>query len=111
MRTVSQMADTSPDNPISRELRAWRVAPRRNPTFRSETWARIEAHRADLAVGWGHYLRRHGVAWVAVFVLTAIGAGWSGHAVGRQRNERDRDAILASYVAAIDVRAALETRP
>lgn len=105
------MSDQPTHDPLSRELRTWRVAPRRNPNFRTETWARIEAHRRDLELGWGTYLRRHGAAWLTVFLFVAIGAGWGGHAVGAHRNNDAREAILTTYVAAIDVKAALADRP
>lgn len=99
------MAEPNSRDSLSRALQTWRVAPRRNPNFRAETWARIESRRGSADVGWLVYLRRHGAAWALALAVSAGAAGFGGHWAGERRNERDRDAILAMYVTAIDARA------
>lgn len=99
------MAERNPQDSLSRTLQSWRVAPRRNPNFRTETWARIDSQRGASDVGWLVYLRRHVAGWALALAVTATAAGFGGHWAGAARNERDRDAILAMYVTAIDARA------
>ncbi|MBK8475565.1 MAG: hypothetical protein IPL39_04440 [Opitutaceae bacterium] len=86
-------------------LRAWQVSPPLDPGFRSAIWAGIEQAGTWADLTWAGYLRHHLVAWVLVLGFVAGGAGWLGRSAGAHHSADDRELVLASYVAAIDVRA------
>jgi hypothetical protein len=86
-------------------LRTWRVTPPINPNFRAETWDRIETVRRDRVAGWLGYLRFHAASCAIVFAAAVAVAGLAGNLAGRAHNALERDAMLATYVTAIDARA------
>ena len=96
------MNSSEKDPSLSRVLADWRVEPERNPQFRAEVWARIEA--AEAAPSWSDYARGH-AAWVAgVFALAAVVGAFSGREEARARREVDRAAVAAAYVHSLDAR-------
>ncbi|AKC82241.1 hypothetical protein IMCC26134_04655 [Verrucomicrobia bacterium IMCC26134] len=77
------------------------VKPVRNPAFRTEVWARIESRR-QLPATWAAWLRLHlagfSLAAAASVILAAGAGGWAATA----RVGREREAMVARYVASID---------
>jgi hypothetical protein len=96
-----------PDNDSSLRpaLLAWQVSPPADPGFRSAILARIEEAREWADLTWAGYLGRHPLAWVLALGAVAAGAGALGLGAGARHSAADRERVLASYVAAIDVRA------
>jgi len=89
---------------LARTLRTWRVTPPSDPGFRGATWTRIEAAQA-MAPAWSGYVRRHAGAWSLALAGSLAVAGFTGRALGREHTAAERDAILTTYVTAIDARA------
>lgn len=90
------------DSPLSRLLAEWRLAPDRNPRFRADVWARIDAARPARA--WSDYARLH-VAWVAGVLALAVAVGaLTGREEARARANADRAAMAAAYVHSLDAR-------
>jgi len=90
-----------PDS-ISRALADWRVAPRRNPQFRAEVWARIAAARR--APSWSGYLRAHGALVAGALVVAVVLGAWRGREEARERDAMARAALVADYVHGLDAR-------
>ncbi|MBW8780671.1 MAG: hypothetical protein JF599_02115 [Verrucomicrobia bacterium] len=92
-----------PDDKSLRDLlrEQWTVAPVRNPGFRAEVWARIEAARRTPAT-WGAWLRLHllGVSMVAAASIVFAGAGGGLLAGARDRHEREQ--LVQRYLISID---------
>jgi hypothetical protein len=96
------MNTSDPKESLSRALADWRVAPSRDPGFRAEVQARIQAERH--APGWAGYVRAHG-ALIAAALMLAVGLGaWSGRAQAQQRDAAARAALVADYVHGLDAR-------
>jgi len=93
-----------PNEPLSSTLRTWRVTPPSDPGFRGATWARIEAAQTT-PPAWSVYLRNHAGAWSLALAGSLAVAGFTGRTLGREHTAAERDAILNTYVAAIDARA------
>ena len=92
----------SPSDPLSRVLADWRVAPRRNPLFRAEVWARIEA--AGRAPTWAGYLRAHGALVAGALALAVVVGAWRGREQARERDAMARATLVADYVHGLDAR-------
>ncbi|MBK8477491.1 MAG: hypothetical protein IPL39_14670 [Opitutaceae bacterium] len=87
-------------------LRAWQVSPPLDPGFRSAIWAGIEQARHVGRSTWaGICASSSGGLGLLVLGFVAGGAGWLGRSAGAHHSADDRELVLASYVAAIDVRA------
>lgn len=92
-----------PDDSSLRELlrENCTVAPVRNPGFRAEVWARIDAARRAPST-WGAWLRVHvlGVSLVATASIVFAGAGGGLLAGARDRHEREQ--LVQRYLSSID---------
>ena len=89
-------------DPLPGALAAWQIAPRRNPRFRAEVRARIDATRRPSA--WSAYLRTHGALVAAALVGAVALGGWRGHEQARERGAQARAALVADYVHGLDAR-------
>jgi hypothetical protein len=96
------MPSSQPNDPLSSLLAQWRVQPRRNPAFRAEIWARIEA--APTSSSWAGFARAHRAMVVSAFVAALLVGGWTGREEAHQRREHDRTMLAANYVHALDAR-------
>ena len=97
-----------PNDPLSRTLQSWRVAPEANPHFRAGVWQRIEAMRRAGAESGGAYVRHHAAMWVLGFVVALGGSGWLGLNAAEKKNEATRQKLVAAYVQSIDPRAQVQ---
>jgi hypothetical protein len=97
------MKDPSTES-LSSALRIWRVTPPADPGFRGAAWARIEAAQTA-APAWSVYVKSHAGAWSLALAGSLAVAGFAGRTLGREHTAAERDAILSTYVAAIDARA------
>jgi hypothetical protein len=94
--------DPHENEALSRVLKThWRVAPEKNPRFRADVWARIEARRSEPA-NWFGWLKQHtfsvgGIALIAV-TLSIVG----GNQLATAQADRVRDRMMARYAASID---------
>ena len=96
------MRSLHPDETLSRALADWRVAPRRNPQFRTAVWARIEAARR--APSWTGYARAHGALVASALVVAVVLGAWTGRVQARERDAAARAAVVADYVHGLDAR-------
>ena len=96
------MSFSDPNETLSSALAGWRVAPRRNPQFRTAVWARIEATR--LAPTWTGYLRAHGALVASALALAVVLGAWRGREQAREREAQARVALIADYVHGLDAR-------
>ena len=94
---------SSPDS-LRRSLQAWRVSPPVDPVFRGGVWARIEALRREAEASWSQYVRHHVLLWSLALVVTAGGSALIGQRAAEHRERTDRDAMVHTYLAAIDAR-------
>jgi hypothetical protein len=93
---------------LSETLRQWRVSPARDPEFRPAVWRRIAQRSRDT---WAGYVRAHRFAWSLAALVAIGGAGWSGHAAARAKSAAEREAMVTSYLVALDPRVQAELRP
>ena len=96
------MKSPEEDGSLTRALADWRVAPRRDPQFRTAVWARIEAARS--APSWNGYARRHAPALAGALAVALVLGAWVGREQARARVAADRDVIARAYVQALDAR-------
>lgn len=96
------MNESKPEDPLSRTLADWRVTPRRDPQFRSAVHARIDAARR--APSWAGYVRLHAAPVAVALVAALVVGGWIGRSEARARVETEREAMVSSYVQALDAR-------
>ena len=90
------------DEALRRLLRTHdRVQPVRNPAFRADVWARIEARR-QVPVTWAAWLRPHLAGFTMVAAASVILAAGAGGWAATARAGREREAMVARYVASID---------
>lgn len=87
---------------LSRALAEWRVAPRRNPSFRADVRARIERERRTPT--WPGYVRAHGALVAAALALAVLVGAWSGRERARAREAQAQAALVAEYVHGLDAR-------
>jgi hypothetical protein len=90
------------DERLSQTLAEWRIAPRRDPTFRTGVWARITAARN--AASWTSYARAHTVTLASAMALALLVGGWVGREQARSRVAADRAELAQIYVQALDAR-------
>ena len=88
---------------LSGALADWRLAPRRNPQFRTEVWARLE--KARRAPSWPGYVRDHAALVAGALAVAVVIGALTGRAQARARAEADSNRIADSYVRALDARA------
>lgn len=93
---------SAPKSGDSPALSHWRVDPPRNPQFRAEVWARIDA--AARPSTWAKFARAHpGLVTSALAAAILLGA-WRGRTEAREQTAADRYAIAGDYVHALDAR-------
>jgi hypothetical protein len=96
------MTTPDPSDPLPRLLREWPVRPVRDPQFRDAVWRGIRLRRGGLS--WSGYLRAHALPAAGALAL-ALGIGaWAGHASARHHAAAQREAMVRSYVDALDAR-------
>jgi hypothetical protein len=78
------------------------VAPRSNPGFRTQVWARIEAARRPST--WTSFARAHPAVVSALLVAAILAGAWTGRTEARDHMRADQEAIAATYVHALDAR-------
>lgn len=91
------------NDPLSGVLRDWRVTPARNPQFRTEVRARIEA--AGAVDSWGGYLRGHAVTVAGALTLAVVLGAVGGRNQARARAAAESERLANSYVQGLDARA------
>jgi hypothetical protein len=96
------MSSSNPNESLARTLAEWRVAPSRNPQFRTDVWARIEAARH--APSWTGYVRAHGALVAGALMLALVLGGWTGRERARERDAAARAALVTEYVHGLDAR-------
>ena len=94
----------SPDSnePLTRALAGWRLAPPRNPHFRTAVRDRLEAARG--APTWTGYLRAHGALVATALAVAVLLGAWSGRERARQHDAAMRATLVADYVHGLDAR-------
>ncbi|MFT3783193.1 MAG: hypothetical protein QM790_14385 [Nibricoccus sp.] len=96
------MNSHSNKGPLNQLLRAnWQVEPVKNPAFRAEVWARIEANRRAPST-WSAWLRvnalRFASAAAACVIIASVGGGW----IATARASQEREQLVQRYLASID---------
>lgn len=89
-------------------LHQWRVRPPRDRNFRDTVWQRIDQ---SARLTWAGYLRGHLVGWSIAAAAALVVAGWGGRTMGRARVEADRNAMVVSYLSALDPRVITKLQP
>lgn len=102
------MNPSSPPDPLSRALGAWRVDPPADPAFRPAVWRRLGALRRD---DWRGYLRAHLAAWCVVALVATAAAGWAGRSVAHAELAAERERMIFSYLGDLDPRVLALSRP
>lgn len=92
----------SSDKSLSQILAQWRLTPRRNPQFRAEVWARLEARRHD--VSWFAYARSRVPLVAGVLTLALVAGALTGRERVNVRLAADRAALADAYVQSHDAR-------
>ena len=98
----------SSQNPLSKVLRAWRVAPPVEPNFRDRVWQRIGG---QAKVSWRSYLGAHATAWSVAALMVLGAAAYTGHAAASARMRVDRDALVVTYLVDLDPRVQAMLKP
>jgi len=91
------------NDPLSRVLKDWRVAPTRTPQFRTDVWARIGG--AGKTESWGGYLRGHTAAVAGALALAVVLGAVGGRSQARARAAEDSARLASAYVQGLDARA------
>ena len=91
-----------PEDSLSRTLADWRVTPRRDPQFRTEVHARLEAARR--APSWGGYVRMHAAPVTGALAVAVAAGGLIGREQAKARVDAERTAMVSSYVQSLDAR-------
>lgn len=94
-----------PEDTLSRALHEWRVAPPRNPQFRTAVWRRIGAAPRGGALSWPVYVRRHAGAVAGALALAAAAGAWIGREQAHARVASASTRMANAYVQALDARA------
>ena len=90
------------NDPLSRVLKAWCVAPAGAPQFRAEVWARIGS--AGKTESWAGYLRGHTAAVAGALALAVGGGGGGGRSSARARAAAESERLASAYVHSLDAR-------
>jgi hypothetical protein len=91
------------NDPLSRGLKVWRVAPAGAPQFRAEVWARIG--RAGRTESWAGYLRGHTAAVAGAVALAVVLGAVGGRSSARARAAADSARLASAYVQSLDARS------
>ena len=97
------MKTSPPNDPLSRLLKAWRVAPPSTGRFRAEVWARVGG--AGQAESWAGYLRGHPAAVAGALALAIVLGAMGGRSQARARAAAESERLAHSYVQGLDARA------
>ena len=97
------MKSQEQDQRLSGRLAEWQVAPKRDASFRTAVWSRIESARH--AASWTGYARAHAAGLAGAMAVALIFGGWVGREQARSRVAADRAEIARAYVQALDARA------
>lgn len=100
--------DSNSRDPLDDALSRWRVRPARDRNFRDSVWQRIDA---AARITWAGYLHGHLLGWSFAATVALVAAGWSGRAIAQARLEADRNAMVVSYLSALDPRVLSKLRP
>ena len=96
------MKSPESDEMLSRALADWRVVPRRDATFRTAVWARIEG--AEKAASWTGYARAHVALLTGAMATAVVLGGGGGREQAQARVAADRAEIATAYVQSLDAR-------
>jgi hypothetical protein len=91
-----------PDDPLSRTLSTWRVAPKRSANFRAAVWARIGSGARTLP--WRAYARQHAAAVAGALALAVAAGAFFGHGSARARAAAESAQLASAYVQGLDAR-------
>lgn len=89
-------------------LNVWRVAPVRDPEFRTQVWRRITARQGE--AGWPAYLRAHALPASGLLAVAMVAGALIGHEQAQAQAEARRDAMVTAYVQSLDARVMAEHR-
>ncbi len=92
-----------PQDSLSRALGAWRVAPPRDPGFRSHVHERLQ--RAAAPATWTTFARAHATLVAGALALAIVVGALTGREQARTRVAADSAQIASAYVHALDARA------
>jgi hypothetical protein len=102
MNPHAVMTTPESSDDLTQLLHNWPVRPARDPQFRDAVWRRITSRRGEAS--WPGYLRTHARPAMGALAL-ALGIGaWTGHASARHHIQVQREAMVQSYVNALDAR-------
>jgi hypothetical protein len=85
--------------PLLREH--FQVGPAKNPAFRAEVWARIEANRRSPAT-WSVWLRLNATRFAMLAIATATIGGLGGGWIATAQAQQNREQLVERYLASID---------
>jgi hypothetical protein len=88
----------------------WQVRPVKNPDFRTEVWARIEATRRAPAT-LGAWLRLNAVRFAFLTIASIAVAGTSGGWIAKAQANQNREQLVQRYLASIDPHQKTEITP
>ncbi len=89
-----------PDS-LALTLAAWRVAPSRQPQFRSAVHARL----GGASLPWTLYARRHLAVVGGTLALGLVAGAFSGRESARSRVAAESAQLAAAYVQGLDARS------
>ena len=91
------------NDPLSRVLIEWRVAPPRTSEFRTDVWARIGARKE--AESWIGYLRGHIAVVAGALALAVVVGAVGGRSQARALAAAESARLASAYVQGMDARA------
>lgn len=77
------------------------VGPTKNPNFRAEVWARIEANRRNPA-SWATWLRFNAARFTVAAVITVTIFSVGGGLIANAQAHQNREQLVRQYLASID---------
>lgn len=86
----------------------FQVSPAKNPAFRTEVWARIEANRKTPAT-WSAWLRLNAVRLAFIAVASMTVAGTSGGWIAKAQAQQNREQLVQRYLDSLDPHQQTET--
>lgn len=97
------MAEPPTPDSLSRALAGWRIAPSRNPQFRTAVWARIGLGARSQP--WRIYARQHAAAVAGALAVAVVAGAFFGHESARARTVAESARLASAYVQSLDARA------
>ena len=91
------------NDPLSRVLKEWRVAPPRTAEFRTDVWVRIGARKE--AESWIGYLRGHIAVVAGALALAVVVGAVGGRSQARALAAAESARLASAYVQGMDARA------